>query len=62
MLSLDAAFDRIGSALRQMGYTFAREEKPSDAAGDRVGLWVSFPVCEAPSIESMQIARMKSSG
>ena len=39
MLSLDAAFDRIGSALRQMGYTFAREEKPSDAAGDRVALF-----------------------
>jgi len=33
-----------------------------DAAEDRVGLWVSFPVCEAPSIEDVQIARIKSSG
>jgi hypothetical protein len=39
MMSLDAAFDRIGSALRQMGYAFAKEEKPADAAGDRVALF-----------------------
>ncbi len=35
MLTVDAAFDRIGSALRQMGYAFASEEKSPDASGDR---------------------------
>ena len=39
MLTLDATFDRIGSALRQMGYTFTKEEKASDASGDRVALF-----------------------
>ena len=35
-MNVDAAFDRIGSALRQRGYTFAKEEKPSDSSGDRL--------------------------
>lgn len=34
MLSLDAAFDRIGSAFRTLGYA-AAEEKPPDASGNR---------------------------
>lgn len=36
MLTVDGAFDRIGTALRQRGYTFAREETNPDPAGDRV--------------------------
>lgn len=35
MLTVDGAFDRIGSALREKGYEFAREEKASDSSGDR---------------------------
>ena len=35
-MNVDAAFDRIGSALRQRGYTFAKEEKPSGSSGDRL--------------------------
>jgi hypothetical protein len=35
MMTVDAAFDRIGSALRQRGYTFMKEEKSRDSAGDR---------------------------
>jgi hypothetical protein len=35
MLTVDAAFERIGSALRQMGYTTASEQKLSDAPDDR---------------------------
>ena len=35
MLTLDGAFDRIGSALREKGYTFAKEEKASDSSGGR---------------------------
>jgi hypothetical protein len=41
MMTVDAAFDRIGSALRQRGYTFAKEEKPSDSSGDRVSVFAS---------------------
>ncbi len=41
MLSLDAAFERIGSALRQRGYALAKEEKPSDSSGDRLALFTS---------------------
>lgn len=45
MLSLDAAFDRIGSAFRQMGYS-AKEEKPPDAtasaaSGNRAAVYTS---------------------
>jgi hypothetical protein len=35
MMTVDAAFDRIGAALRQRGYTFVKEQKPSDSSGDR---------------------------
>jgi hypothetical protein len=39
MLSLEAAFDRIGMALRQMGYK-ATDETPSDAsAGNRCAVY-----------------------
>jgi hypothetical protein len=41
MLSVDAAFDRIGSALRQRGYNFSKEEKASDRSGDRLAEFVS---------------------
>lgn len=41
MLSVDAAFDRIGSALRQRGYSLAREEKPRDPSGDRTAVYAS---------------------
>lgn len=34
MLSLEAAFDRIGTAFRQAGYT-AKEEAPPDPSGNR---------------------------
>jgi hypothetical protein len=34
MLSLDAAFDRIGSAFREMGYA-AIEQTPPDSSGNR---------------------------
>ena len=40
-MSVDAAFDRIGSALRERGYTFANEEKPSDSSGDRLATFTS---------------------
>ena len=35
MLTLDAAFDRISTALRARGYTLAKEEKAGDNSGDR---------------------------
>jgi hypothetical protein len=35
MLTVDGAFDRIGSALREKGFKPAKEEKTSDASGDR---------------------------
>ena len=38
MLSLDAAFDRIGSAFQQMGYT-AAEVKPPDGSGNRQAVY-----------------------
>lgn len=48
MLSLDAAFDRIGSAFRQMGYA-AGEETPPDASGNRTAVFtlpsMSVRVC-----------------
>jgi hypothetical protein len=40
MLTVDGAFDRIGSVLRDKGYTVAKEENPSDS-GDRVALFKS---------------------
>jgi hypothetical protein len=40
MLTVDAAFDRLGTALRQRGYTFSKEVKP-DVAGDRVSEYIS---------------------
>ena len=41
MMTVDAAFDRIGSALRQRGYTFVREEKPRGSSGDRSAVFKS---------------------
>jgi hypothetical protein len=41
MLTLDGAFDRIGSALREKGYTFAKEEKDPDSSGDRLAVFTS---------------------
>lgn len=41
MLTVDAAFDRLGSALRQRGYSLAKEEKASDSSGDRLALFSS---------------------
>ncbi|MGH9368389.1 MAG: hypothetical protein ACRD3M_12010 [Thermoanaerobaculia bacterium] len=41
MLNVDGAFDRIGSALRQMGYALAKEEKPPDPSGDRLAVFSS---------------------
>ena len=41
MLTLDAAFDRIGSALKQKGYTFSKEEKAADSSGDRLAVYTS---------------------
>jgi hypothetical protein len=40
MLTVDAAFERLGTALRQRGYTFSREETP-EAAGDRLSVYTS---------------------
>jgi hypothetical protein len=41
MLTVDGAFDRIGSALQEKGYTFAKEEKDSDSSGDRLVVFTS---------------------
>ena len=41
MLTIDGAFDRIGTALRQRGYTFAAEEKSPDPSGDRFAVYTS---------------------
>jgi hypothetical protein len=41
MLTVDGAFDRIGSALRQKGYTLTKEEKASDSSGDRLAVFTS---------------------
>ncbi len=41
MLTLEAAFDRLGSALRQKGYAFLKEERPSDSSGDRIAVYKS---------------------
>ena len=41
MLSVDAAFDRIGSALRERGYRIDRDERPSETPGDRHAVFMS---------------------
>lgn len=41
MLNVDAAFDRIGSALRERGYRVESDSKPPDAPEDRVIVYVS---------------------
>jgi hypothetical protein len=41
MLTVDGAFDRIGSVLRDKGYSVAKEEKPSETSGDRVAVFKS---------------------
>jgi len=41
MLSLDTAFERIGAAFGQMGYSLAKEERPSDSPGDRLAVFTS---------------------
>ena len=41
MMTVDAAFDRIGSALRERGYAFTKEGKPSDAPHDRLAVFSS---------------------
>lgn len=41
MLTVDGAFDRISSALREKGYTVAQEEKAPDSSGDRLALFTS---------------------
>jgi hypothetical protein len=35
MLTIDAAFDRIASALRHRGYKLEKEDNPHDNSGDR---------------------------
>lgn len=40
MLTVDTAFDRLGTALRQRGYTFTKEETP-EVEGDRLSLYTS---------------------
>ena len=53
MLTVDAAFERIGTALRQRQYSLVKEERPQAGTGDRVsvfdapdmrklGIWASF--------------------
>lgn len=39
MLNVDGAFDRIGAALRQMGYTPGKDERPADSPGDRLAVF-----------------------
>jgi hypothetical protein len=41
MLTVDASFDRIGSALGQRGYSFVKEERPPESPGDRVSFFTS---------------------
>lgn len=48
MLTLDAAFDRIGSAFREMGYA-ATDVKPPDSSGNRQAVFalpnLSIRIC-----------------
>jgi hypothetical protein len=41
MLSVDAAFDRFGSALRERGYKVEKDESPQERPEDRVVLFIS---------------------
>ena len=41
MMTLDTAFDRLGSALQQKGYTLTKSEKPPDPAADRSAIYTS---------------------
>ena len=41
MLSLDAAFERIATAFREMGYALTKEERPPDSSGDRLAVFTS---------------------
>ncbi|HEX9287108.1 MAG TPA: hypothetical protein VF999_07585 [Thermoanaerobaculia bacterium] len=41
MLTVDGAFDRIGSALQQKGYRFTNEGKGSDSSEDRLAVFTS---------------------
>jgi hypothetical protein len=41
MLTVDGAFDRIGSVLRDKGYSVGKEEKTTDPSGDRVAVFTS---------------------
>ena len=41
MLSVDAAYERIGSALRRRGYVVTKEERPTEPSGDRVAVYDS---------------------
>ena len=48
MLTLDAAFDRIGSAFREMGYA-AKDVQPPDSSGNRQAVFalpnLSIRIC-----------------
>ena len=39
MLTVDAAFDRIGTALRQRQYHLTKEDRPKAGTGDRVSVF-----------------------
>ena len=41
MLTPDAAFERIGSALKEKGYRAVEEEISSDGSGDRAAVFTS---------------------
>jgi hypothetical protein len=41
MLTLDAAYQRIGNALRGMGYILKKEETPAGSPGDRRTVFTS---------------------
>jgi hypothetical protein len=41
MLTPDAAFDRITTALQERGYRAVNEETPSDGSGDRATVFTS---------------------
>jgi hypothetical protein len=56
MLSVDAAFERIGSALRQRGYAVTKEERPTDPSGDRLAVYTSPSM--TVSVRWMERARL----
>ena len=41
MMTLDTAFDRLGSALQKKGYTLTKAEKPPDPGADRSAIYTS---------------------